>query len=41
MYAELKITSQRADLASFTELSWHHPGRNEENHVTSYGQHIH
>jgi len=41
MHAGLKITSQKADLASFTELSWHHPGRNEENHDTSCGQHIH
>jgi len=41
MHAELKIASQKADLASFTELYWHHPGRNEENHDTSRDQYIH
>jgi len=40
MHAEFKITSQKADFPSFNELSWHHPGRNEENHDSSCGQHI-
>jgi hypothetical protein len=41
MHAELKITSHKADLTSFTELFWHHPGRNEGNQNTSCGQQKH